>query len=375
MPNRADQSTIHVAMVILEYYPLVGGAQQQLRQLIPLLAAAGIRVTVLTRHQPGLLLSEHLDGSEIVRIPVSGSRISVSLRFTRGCLRWIRRHKPDIIHAYSFLSPLTIGVIAKHRWQIPLVVKVLRGGVLGDTQRLRRRFLFAQRLAIYKRTVDYFVEISQEIQQELDALGIGETKRLFIPNGVDVSRFKPALDKRGVRQKLNLPANTLIAIYAGRLAREKQIDRLLEVWRAFPEVTLLILGEGPEEKKLRAIAGPNVDFRGRQEDVKPFLQAADIFILPSTTEGLSNALLEGMATGLAPVATNVGGAPDIIEHGVTGLLVSKDRPEDLANTLDQVIQDSDLRRRLGSAARAVMVNAYSLQQIATRYVKLYRSLA
>ena len=97
-----------------------------------------------------------------------------------------------------------------------------------------------------------------------------------------------------------------------------------EIIKKYPDATLLILGTGTEEEKLRQMAGANIRFEGNVKDVAPYLGASDIFVLPSSTEGLSNSLLEAMASGLATIATSVGGATALIESGKNEILIPSD---------------------------------------------------
>ncbi len=183
---------IHVAMIILDYYPRVGGAQTQLAMLAPLLQAQNIQISVLTRRFPGLAAYEMVDGVPVYRLPAFGPKPVAAFSFTMTALRWLQQNRPDLIHAYSFLSPLTTAVIAKRLLHIPVIAKVLRGGLLGDVYRLERKPFGSYRLAQYREHVSAFPVISAEIDAELERIGVPEAKRHFIPNGVDTVRFASA---------------------------------------------------------------------------------------------------------------------------------------------------------------------------------------
>ena len=192
--------------------------------------------------------------------------------------------------------------------------KYWRGGQKGDLQRLSEKFMGGRRLDTFRHQIDAYAVISQEIDAELEAAGIDASKRFFVPNGVDTAHFAPLSpeEKRQRRAELDISSEAIVGIFTGRLAPEKRIDNLISAWNRLADaghpVLLLVVGEGPEDEKLRGLAGDAVRFVGRTNDVARYLQSADIFILPSVTEGLSNALLEGMASGLCPVSTVVGGA-------------------------------------------------------------------
>lgn len=367
---------IRIVMLTLDYYPRVGGAQQQLALQAPLLRARGVEVIVLTRRFPRLAAQETIAGTPVIRLPAPSPKPLAALLFSLSALWQIRRLRPDIIHAYSFLSPLVTAVTVHWLWRIPVVVKVLRGGVLGDIIRVQGKPLGARRLAAYRQHVAAFIAISQEITTELDSIGVPPTRQVFIPNGVDVARFYPLLaaQKAALRMKLNLPDGPLI-LFTGRLVPEKRLEQLLALWPAMrarhPAATLLLLGAGSQEAELRQQAGPGVLFGGRVDDVAPYLQTADLFVLPSVSEGLSNALLEAMAAGLPVVATAVGGAPDVIEHGQSGWLVAPDTPEELETAVLTLLADDAARIQLGMAARARIMQDFALERVADCLRQLY----
>jgi glycosyltransferase involved in cell wall biosynthesis len=259
------------------------------------------------------------------------------------------------------------------------VVKVLRGGQLGDVVRLRSKTFSQRRISLMRRRVDAFVTISHEIDAELENLGISRSQRVFIPNGVEIERFQPisSPEKLALRLKLSLPAGPLV-IYTGRFVHEKRLDLLLKAWgqlqSGYPDATLLLVGDGEESAGLKASAGPGVVFPGQMEDVLPYLQAADIFVLPSATEGLSNALLEAMAVGLPVVATSVGGAPDLIKDGENGWLIPADDVGALSSAINTLLIEENLRRSLGESARQIIIEQYALRVVADRLRSLYDSI-
>lgn len=199
------------------------------------------------------------------------------------------------------------------------------------------------------------------------------------PDMVPTTRSPLQDAKKELRASLGLPANGLITIFTGRLVAGKRVDQLVAIWPAVRahhrEAYLLVLGSGPEEEALKQAAGPGILFAGRVEDVAPYLKASDLFILPSAAEGLSVALLEAMATGLPPISTNVGGAPDIIKHGQNGWLVPPDHPSALQTALLTLLGNTTLRAKMGQAARQKVVNRYSLPVVAAGLRELYETLA
>ncbi len=369
--------TLCIAMIIQAYLPHVGGAERQLAALAPLLRQRGVEIQVITRRYPGMSEYEMIDGVPVYRLPIPGPKAVASLVFTLSALSLLNRLKPDLIHAHELLSPTTTAAAAKRWLGIPVVAKVLRGGMLGDLAKLQRGFGGVRRMTAFKRLVDGFIVISQEIEQELLLWGVPTAKRFFIPNGVDTHRFKPVspATKQLLRPRLGLPQGP-VALYTGRFVAEKCLDQLISVWPQvrviFPQAHLLLAGSGPQEAALRRMAGDGVMFLGQVEDVLPYLQAADLFVLPSATEGLSNAMLEALATGLPVVATEVGGAPDVIKHRESGWLVLPRQADDLANALITLFNLEEMRLNLGAKGRRKVVAEYSLEATADRLVALYQ---
>lgn len=374
------QSSLSVAMIIQAYLPQIGGAERQLATLAPLLAEQGVTINVITRRYPGMSRFEVINDVPVYRLPVPGPKILASLSFTLAALPLLRRLQPDVIHAHELLSPTTTAAAAKRWLGMPVVAKVLRGGLLGDIAKLQGRFGGLRRLATFRQVVDGFIVISQEIDQELADWGVPVQKRFFIPNGVDTQRFRPvaAAEKTALRHQYGLP-NGPMAIFTGRFVAEKCLDQVVELWpqvRAHsPQAQLLLAGSGPEEAALRQLAGAGVTFLGQVEDVRPYLQMADLFVLPSATEGLSNAMLEALACGLAVIATNVGGAPDVITHEESGWLLRPRHRESLLQALTTLCNQDELRLRFGQAGRQKVIQAYSLRTTAEQLVLLYHRFA
>jgi glycosyltransferase involved in cell wall biosynthesis len=361
-------------MVILEYAPVTGGAQRQLASVAPLLQRRGIEVHVLTRRAPGLAARDRLDGVPVHRLAAPGPKAAASLCFTAAALARLAALRPDVVHAHSLFSPATIAALARQSLGAAAVAKVLRGGRGGDVERLRAKLGAELRIRALRGAIDGFVAISDEIDSELESIGIAHARRHRIPNGVDTERFRPISPEFRVeqRRKLALP-DAPTAVYCGRLVREKRVDLLLEAWRALrerrPDCALVVVGDGPEARPLQRLAGDGVHFAGRAEDVLPYLQSADAFVLPSDTEGLSNALLEAMAVGLPIVATRVGAAAEIVSDPGIGRLIDPGDPRALRDALEFALFDP-ARAQLGSRARARVVRAFGLASVADELAEL-----
>jgi glycosyltransferase involved in cell wall biosynthesis len=175
--------------------------------------------------------------------------------------------------------------------------------------------------------------------------------------GVDAGRFSPARRNAGVRSRL-LGDAELLVLYVGRVSREKRVEVLLEaarlIGRDTPAVRFVVAGEGPARELLERDAPPNVSFVGevRGAELATLYASADLFCFPSTTDTFGQVILEAAASGLPIVAVAAGGALELVEDGVTGLLVPPDDPAALAEAMGALIRFPDRRARLAADARA-----------------------
>ncbi len=230
--------------------------------------------------------------------------------------------------------------------------------------------------------VSRFVTVSRDLNRWLvDEVRIPERKVRTIYNGVDTTRFTPG-DRVAARRTLDIPPDWSVVGTVGRLDPVKDQAGLI---RAFAATTasrpsvLLIVGDGPLRPELDALRrelglGERVRLLGERQDIPQVLQALDCFVLPSVGEGISNAILEAMATALPVVATRVGGNVELVEDGETGLLVQVRQPEALVRALDCYLGDPAIARKHGAAARARAEREFGLERMLTGYGDLYRSL-
>ena len=374
--------TLRVATIIHGYFPRVGGAETQLKALLPHLQKQGIEMTVLTRrYDPNLPAFEEIEGVPVYRLPAPGGKITASLGFTFNAFWRLLRVRPQIIHAHEFISPATVALSAKYLLGIPIVVTSHRSGEIGDVQKMNRKFGGKLRLKALRKKVSRFVVISDEIWGELVGIGVEEERLIRITNGVDTDKFTPPRvdEKLALRAQAEFSPSAEIAIFIGRLVPEKKLDLLISVWdelrESHPHAELLIVGAGAEEAALQAIAGEGIRFMGSTDDVRPFLQMADIFVLPSVAEGLSVALLESMACGLVPLLTDVGGAREVVTHAEDGWIIPPNDETALLEGLQTLFRDPEMLRQRGQAARQRVVAEFSIQKAAKKLSQLYFEIA
>lgn len=376
--NRDSGRPIRVLMIVPSYYPTVGGMEIQVERLIPFLRDNNVDAAVLTRRPAGEASVECRNGVEIRRKSAAGSPGLRSIAFMMAGVADIVRHRReiDVLHAHSIMSPTTIATVAGVLVRKPRIVTL---HATYEPEHLLRKPLGKQRLRLYQRVVSRFVSINADIERLLLTHAIPPSRIVSIPNGIDTVRFSLAdgAERRSLRAKLKLPPDQPIVVFAGRLHKVKQIDVLLRAWSGVAGGHLVILGDGDERQPLTELAHElkldgSVEFRGMEPDVTDYLRAADVFVLPSASEGLSVALLEAMSSGLVPVATAVGGAVDLIRDGDNGRLVRPGDVEGLRMALGQMIASPEWSRAAGLKARESVVADYDLRVIAARLANVYR---
>jgi len=301
----------------------------------------------------------------------------VALRALLGFVQRLRATRPAILHCY--LSSANIfGSFAAPLARVPRLITTRRDTGFDDGRGLQRALRATNRVS------DCVVSVSHDVADVVaERDGIGPPLLRVIANGIDLDRFRVSGRRDQIRRDLGIATTAAVVLSVGHLSAIKATDVLVdaaaEVVRSHPEAVFLKAGAGDEQERLEAqIArlGLNNSFRllGGRNDIPDLLEAADIFALPSRSEGIPNAAIEAMAMGLPVVASRVGGIPEIIRDGVEGLLVPPDDAAALARACRDLIGPSDLARHLGEAARLRASNEFSAAGMAQRYQELYDEL-
>jgi glycosyltransferase involved in cell wall biosynthesis len=385
----APERPLRVLMVVRLFYPWLGGTQRQAHRLAKELINRGVQARIVTGWWfPGTPQRETIDGIPVFRnhtlwegLGIRGARTFGGYLYivTLAWHLWRHRHSYDLIHVHG-LSYHTFAASLVGRWLgKPTITKLANSGQASDIMKMQRnQHLPLSRLMLpLALRCDRFVALNTAVTRELLDAGVPAARIVQIPNGIEVGTM-PVLSDRD----LHRPARV---VFLGRLHEQKGVDVLLRAvaWirEHRPEANLRydVVGDGPLWDELLALAGDlgvasDVRFLGHRHDVAPFLHGADAFVLPSRAEGLSNALLEAMAVGLPVIASNVPGNTDVVEHEANGLLVEVDDPASLAAALLRIVDEADLRKRLGREARHTVESRFSIEQVGERYANLYREL-
>ena len=227
------------------------------------------------------------------------------------------------------------------------------------------------------------VTVCRPFADELAGLGVPRDRLTILHNSVKPFRPPPAQEVERLRGELNLQEDEKVVLSVGRLSREKAHADLvraaaaLKVKSGAPPFRIVIVGDGPEREPIAALAAKlgladRITLAGFQRDTGPYYAIATAVAVPSHSEGSPNVVLEAMAAGLPIAATNVGGIPEILEKGVTGLMLPAGNPEAMAQALLRLLSERELRERLGAAARARAESAHTPDAYREALVKFYR---
>jgi glycosyltransferase involved in cell wall biosynthesis len=413
------EDRLRICIFALMYSPLVGGAEVRAEKYAKQLTALGHEVTVVTLcHGKNWKKAEILDGIPVIRIGgiyKSDGTLRIGrlghippdiLLFSKI---WKLRHKFDLFYCAE-LSPqaVVIALIGKIMHK-PVVISIpstpprpdnamLMADTLTDTEFLKvpvddtiaGHILAITETAVGGKAMLKFIQNSDVYLQTLSrrsgpylkTYGFNTRRMVYIPGSVDTEKFRPDPDHRPDPAQ---PERDIVCV--ARLEYPKGIDVLLHAWsrmmkepaewRANLKPRLLIAGTGTLEDKIHRIAADlglqeSVKFLGLHRNPSQLLQQAWGFVLPSRWEGMPNALLEAMSCGLPCVATRVSGCEDVVEDGISGLLVEPEQPAEMARALRHIIEDAELAQQFGQEARKAVLRDYQLSNLTDRLVAFYR---
>jgi glycosyltransferase involved in cell wall biosynthesis len=301
----------------------------------------------------------------------------VWLRFFFHLCWIIYRRRVEAIHVNSYV-PGNYVRLAGALMQVPIVIDHWHGFTRFNR---KRRFI----CRFLGRFTDLSIAVSQGVKDYLlKEIGLDPGKIRVVPNGVDIARIDAARPGEAVRRDLRLPAEAPVIGLVGRLdhwgkGHQELFTALAQIHARHP-VHALIVGGGRREAEVRQLAASlgladQVHFLGQRQDVPDLLNAMDIFVLPSYSEGVSLALLEAMAAGKAVIATAVGGTPEVVTYGVTGLLIPPRDVDALAGALARLLSDPAWARQLGAKAQAHVREHFSLERLGREINEIYEELA
>lgn len=372
--------------------PDPSGAGKQALSSARFIREAGWDVQFLSDAQEGAAAS--LDGFAVHRVrpptsdPSLGQVVAYWLRVAKVLVRLNSAFDVLQLHTADFHH---VGALPTARLlRKPILVRSSMAGEFGQLDGYRSGRMQKRMLGL----ADAFSVLSERVAEEFRTSGLPPGKLNIIPNGVDTTIYHPVnpAQKERLRAELGLPQSRRILIYHGVFIERKSLIWLLEtLGPALSDLDLhLVLVGKPardedetgyagqlREKIARSPAVDRITVRGYDPEVHRYLQAADVYVLPSTNEGLPNALLEAMASGLAPLASRTSGSEDVIVDGVSGLLFEVRDREGLLSAIQTLLGPNAIfsTAAIAEAATARVQEAFSIQSSATRYVRVYEQLS
>ncbi|MFY7914747.1 MAG: glycosyltransferase family 4 protein [Rubrivivax sp.] len=383
------ESPLSILMVMESVFPSPGGggAESQVRTLgLELVKRGHLAHLVVPMVSAGPTVEhEHLDGMAVTRIPYPKVPL-LGAAWMLWCLAWLlikRRHDYQVIHAHIAGNMAAVCAVVGKLLGKPVLVKLtgmteMKGGILDPhpraTVRLRRGWL---------RMGSAYQATSLHIANQLVQAGFERQKVLTLPNGVDTSRFREPVAVDDLQEAF-CSGKSLVGIYVGRLEQEKGLDLLLAAWAAQfagrQDTALLLVGSGSLEHALHALGqqlgiADQVKFLGPRADVERCLALANVGLLASEFEGLSNSLLEYMAAGLPVVGSRVSGTEDWVVNGQTGWIFTPGDEAGLRSALAEMAQAGVQELlRLGNIARERIDHQASVEVVVRSLCDLYARL-
>jgi glycosyltransferase involved in cell wall biosynthesis len=383
MPDSSSDAERSVIMVVHSTFPAVGGAEIQAARLSSALIRRQWKVQVIALAGKAVsnpdadFLALPVVRIDRPKIPgVAGTVIALRLVYEL----YRRRKSYSVVHVHIVKTMAFVASLMGSWLGKKVVLKVsgydeLDDGILSE-RGLRYTPFRIMNWGCRKATA--VVAISRYVERRLQAFGYGAQQICYVPNGVDIARFSTSLNGNSPKHK-----KPRIAVFVGRFSSQKGLYDLLEAWAMvhdqFPDATLRLVGDGPLRAGLEALVRADaslrdsVVFAGASNRVEEHYAAAHCYICSSHSEGLSNTMLEAMASGLPIISTRVSGAEDLVENGRNGFLVPICDPTALADAIKEVFRDPQLASRMGQESRKIALRSLDMNRIVDQYEHIYTS--
>lgn len=346
-----------------------GGAQSALLRLLERLDRKRFTPVVLCLYNGDRLVAQQIRrlGVEVIDLGMTHKwRLDAFWRLWRH----LRRVRPTLLHTWMFHANIP-GRLLGRLAGVPTIISSERTmGQEGNVRRLLNR--------LTGRLADRIICVSQNVADfAAKTIGLPADRLVVIPNGIDTNVFRPAPTPP---QK---PADHLTIGYVGRLQPVKGVNFLIDAFARlvaeYPHVQLQLVGDGSERavlaQQVAALSlGDKVHFLGIRADMPALYPTFDLFVLPSLWEGMPNVALEAMASGVAVIATDTGGTPEVVQTGKSGILVQPGNATALYEAIALLVTDHERRCQLAQAGRCFVEQTFSINQTIAQTVALYEQV-
>jgi len=351
----------------------MGGAEKLVLDIARKIAALGHPCAICVLWgDAGLLEDRPVGNIEVIRLR---RKIKWNPFLVWTLYRVLKQMMPDIVHTHLIHATL-LGRLAARWADVPVIVTTEH-----NTSNWQKKYGFLHR--VYRWTARWNTKIfavSDAVMERMVRTGrIGEKCIQVLYNGIDVRAFEEPQQRMGKRSKqTSSPAVGTVGRLDPRKGHRYLLEASVDIIRQYPEASILIIGDGKMESSLKQVARSlclserNIRFLGVQKNTSEVLQNMDVFVLPSIEEGLGIAILEAMAAGVPVVATSVGGIPEIVTHGETGLLVEPKNPKMLADAVLDLLAHPDKADRFRQNAKRMVMNKYDIQGTVEQLISYYQ---
>lgn len=377
IPTAQSPAGLHVVHGVLSLE--LGGLERLVVDLVKAGRDRGYRSSIVCIDRPGqLAVAATALGAQVHCLGTESERPLASAR-ARALFEQI---KPDVLHTHQIGALWHLGR-ALGPARRPAVVHTEHSDHVRMARGMRAKLRSRWWWHAAGRHADAFCCVSEDIARSARRWGtVDAAKVSVIANGVDTGLYDDPAQRMRIREQWGIPADARVIGMVGRLNEVKRQDLMLRAFAQLqanqPGLWLLLVGDGPEREPLQKLAlelgiAGRTRFAGYQPRTEHYYPAMDLFASSSRHEGLPLSLLEAWACGLPVVSSAVGGIPQVVEHGRTGLLFAEGDQAALVESVRKLLDNPDLAAGIGAAGRNQVLAKYSLQRVADQYEQRYRA--
>jgi glycosyltransferase involved in cell wall biosynthesis len=362
---------MNILMISMDYPPVPGGISAHVYELSKALQAAGNWVSVITRRKKNAPVRSTVDGIDVYGVSLTVTALIYGLQINSFVKKLLPQIRPDIIHIH--------GMLPLEWYNIPRIPLVYTNHTSGYLKRIKKGgFRRMAMLKRYLRKPQLFLAPSQELLHVPFDI---PASKIFIPNGVDGSKFLFSKEKRAhIRNQLDIGKDDIVALITRRLVDKNGVIYLARATEFLDnsKIRFIIIGDGPErarvEEEFKKHWSERVLFLGSKThaEIVDYYGGADFSVLPSLMEATSISGLEAMAAGLPLVGTRVGGIPELIRDGENGYLCSPADPNDLAEKINKLLNEDF--QDYGKNSRKTVEKHFDWSIIAKKTCKAYATI-
>lgn len=354
------------------------GAERVLLEIAEYSKQEGMEVGIgvfQNSQNPNLELAEVAKGQGfgVELFPCNGRFDKKTIRMIKD---YVNKAGSQILHSHNYKSNF-------YAWRA-LSNNSIRWVVTKHGRRFGSKLLLYNLLdGFVVRHADRVVGVSKEITKKIKLTGIDSKKVCLIENGVSLDRYQKRIVSESIRESLGIKKDVSVIGTVGALTKEKGhvyfLSAAQKVNRIFPRAVFLFVGDGTQRQYLESIASKlgiadKVIFTGMRKDIPEILSILDVFVLPSLNEGLPMALLEAQAARIPVVATRVGAIPDVLEDGITGMLIPPRYPQAMAEAIIMILSDKKFASGIAQKGFERVRDNFSSEKMASKYLSIYKEL-